>query len=52
MKHLVFIGGRGFAREMYYMALLTNDHKNGVFDIKGFKRKKIYLKSYNIIFIL
>lgn len=36
MKHLVIIGARGFGREVYNMALSTNEYLSGEYDIKGF----------------
>lgn len=36
MKHLMIIGARGWGREVYGMARLLPDFKNGTFDIKGF----------------
>lgn len=36
MKHLVIIGARGYAREVYALALKTKEYLNGEYDIKGF----------------
>ena len=36
MKHLIIIGARGWGREVYGMARVLPDYKNGVYDIKGF----------------
>lgn len=36
MRHLVIIGARGYAREVYALALKTKEYLNGEFDIKGF----------------
>lgn len=36
MKHLVIIGARGYAREVYALALKTEDYFKGSYDVKGF----------------
>lgn len=36
MKHLVIIGARGYAREVYALALKTKEYMNGEYDVKGF----------------
>lgn len=36
MKHLVIIGAGGYAREVYALAMKTNEYLNGGYDIKGF----------------
>lgn len=36
MKHLVIIGARGYAREVYALALKTQEYIDGEYDIKGF----------------
>lgn len=36
MKHLIIIGARGYAREVYCLATKTKEYSNGEYDIKGF----------------
>lgn len=36
MKHLIIIGARGYAREVYALALKTGEYLRGEYDIKGF----------------
>lgn len=36
MKHLVIIGARGYAREVYALALKTKEYFDGEYDVKGF----------------
>lgn len=36
MKNLIIIGARGYAREVYCLALKTKEYQNGDYDVKGF----------------